>query len=348
MRNKKLPKLIVILGPTASGKTDLTIKLARKFHGEIISADSRQVYKGMDIGTAKAVFTKPHKKEHKTTPKIIQGIPHYLIDVVRPSQEFNVAIYKKEAIKAIKDIQKREEVPFLVGGTGLYIRAVVDNIKFPKVPQSKKLRVRLEKKTTSELFKIYRKLDPAGAKIIDKENKRRLIRAIEVCKSTKKSFWQQRSRGKPFFEVLEIGIRLSKEKLKKRVEKRVEKMFELGLEKEVKKIVKKYGWDIPPLQTIGYQEWFSFASASAKASAFGLTESASGQTKSADKKATEDKKDYIFSLAQREKNEIKTKIILHTIQFAKRQMTWFKKDKRIQWIRTQDEAERLIKDFIKR
>ena len=334
MRNKKLPKLIVILGPTASGKTDLTIKLARKFHGEIISADSRQVYTGMDIGTAKAVFTKPQKKEHKTTPKIIQGIPHYLIDIVRSNQGFNVAIYKKVAIKAIKDIQKQGKLPFLVGGTGLYIQAIVDNIKFPKVPQSKKLRVRLEKKTTPELFKIYRKLDPAGAKIIDKENKRRLIRAVEVCKSTKKSFWQQRSRGKPLFEVLEIGIRLSKEKLKKRVEKRVEKMFELGLEKEVKKIVKKYGWDISPLQTIGYQEWFSFASASAKASA--------------DKKATEDKKDYIFSLAQREKNEIKTKIILHTIQFAKRQMTWFKKDKRIQWIRTQDEAERLIKDFIKR
>ena len=129
-------KLIVILGPTASGKTDLAIKLAKKFNGQIISADSRQIYKEMDIGTNK--------------PK---NYPHYLIDIVRPNQDFNVSLYKKKAIKQIKQVQK-EHLPFLVGGTGLYISSIANNIDFPKVPPNKQLRRRLEKQTTEQLFKI--------------------------------------------------------------------------------------------------------------------------------------------------------------------------------------------------
>ncbi|MCD6402377.1 tRNA (adenosine(37)-N6)-dimethylallyltransferase MiaA, partial [bacterium] len=158
---QKLPKLIVILGPTAAGKTDLSIKLAQKFNGEIVSADSRQIYEEMNIGTAK-----PTKKE-------TQGIPYYLIDFLKPNKEFNVALYKKLAIFAIKEIQKKGKLPFLVGGTGLYIKAVVDNLKFPRVLPQKKLRKSLEKKNEKELFRIYKKLDPIGAKFIDKKNKRR-------------------------------------------------------------------------------------------------------------------------------------------------------------------------------
>jgi tRNA dimethylallyltransferase len=311
MKNKNLQKLIVILGPTASGKTDLAIRLAKRFNGEIVSADSRQVYKEMDIATAKPTKTEETK-----------GVPYYLIDILPPNREFNVAIYKKLAVQTIKEIQKNGKLPFLVGGTGLYIQAVVDNTQFPRVPPQKKLREKLEKKTAKELFKIYKKLDPKGAKFIEKQNKRRLIRAIEVCKVTKKSFWEQRKKGKLLFDVLQIGIKLSKNELKKRIKKRIEKMFKLGLEKEVKKLAKKYGWKIPPLQIIGYQEWSSFA------------------------KASEDKQDYFSSLTQKEKREIREKIKLHTLQFAKRQMTWFKRDKRIKWIRVYSQAEKLVKNFL--
>ena len=293
-------KLIVILGPTASGKSALAIKLAKKFNGEVVSADSRQIYKEMDIATAKPLQSQ------------IDGIPHYLIDTVRPNQEFNAAIYKKLAVKTIKDIQKQGKLPFLVGGTGLYIQAVVDNIEFPKVPPQKKIRDELEKKSAEELFKIYKKLDSEGSRFIEKENKRRLIRAIEVCKVTKKPFWQQRKKGaEPLFDVLEIGIKLPKGELKKRVERRIKRMFKLGLEKEVKNLVKKYNW-IPPLQTIGYREW----------------------------------KDYFGGGT--DKDEVKNLIIRHTIQYAKRQMTWFKRDKRIKWVKNPKRAERLLKIFIKK
>ncbi|MBZ9578607.1 tRNA (adenosine(37)-N6)-dimethylallyltransferase MiaA [Patescibacteria group bacterium] len=305
MKKEKLPKLIVILGPTASGKTELAIKLAKKFNGEIVSADSRQVYREMDIGTAKPL--KQQEAKDKKQEYIVKGVPHYMIDIVNPDEEFNVAIYKKIAIKAIKNIQKREKLPFLVGGTGLYIQAIVDNIDFPRVPPQKKLRKKLEKKTKKELFKIYRELDPEGAKLIDKENKRRLIRAIEVCKATKKSFWQQRKKGKPLFDVLQIGIKLPKTELKKRVEKRIDKMFKLGLEREVKKLIKKYGWNIPSMQAIDYQEW----------------------------------KNYFKGKIKLE--EIKKEIKIHTLQFSKRQMTWFKRNKRIHWIKNYQKAKKLIK-----
>ena len=310
MKNKKLLKLIVILGPTASGKTELAIKLAKKFNGEIVSADSRQIYKEMDIGTAK-----PTKKE-------IKAVPHHLIGIIKPNKDFNVAIYKRKALKAVRGLIERKKIPFLIGGTGLHIKAIVNNLKFPEVPANKKLREKLEKKTREEVFAIYKKLDPQGAKFIDRKNKRRLIRAIEVCKATKKPFWQQRKRGKPLFNVLQIGMELPKNKLEQRIKKRVEQMIKRGLEKEAKSLTKKYGWGLPALQAIGYQEWSAFAKASA------------------------DKKDYFSSLAEKQKKKIKEKIILHTIQFAKRQMTWFKKDKRIRWIGNYQEAEKLIKNFL--
>lgn len=317
---KRKSKLIVILGPTASGKSDLAIKLAQQFNGEIVSADSRQIYQEMNIGTAKPFLIRNSKFKINKKGKviIINNIPHYLIDIIKPNQEFNVAIYKKLALKTIREIQKRGKIPFLVGGTGLYLAAVIKNIKFPQVPPQKELRKKLEKKSISELFKIYKKLDPEGIKFIEKENKRRLIRAIEVSKVTKKPFWKQRKKGRQLFEILQIGIKPSKERLKKKIIQRVKKMFQLGLEKEVKKLVKKYGWPTS-LQTIGYQEWQKFF------------------TKEIDRK------------------EVEKLIIQHTLQFAKRQMAWFssqinlenKKTKEIYWVKNKKEAEYLIKEFIK-
>lgn len=292
---EKLPKLIIILGPTASGKTDLAIKLAKKFNAEIVSADSRQIYKEMDIGTAK-----PQKKE-------LKGISCHLTDIISPKSDFNAALYKKMAVKKIREIIKKGKTPFLVGGTGLYLSAITDNLDFPKIIPDKKLRAGLDKKTAKELFKIYEKLDKEGAKFIDKNNKRRLIRAIEVCKQTGKPFWQERKKQKPIFDILEIGIKLNKKNLEKKVKKRTEKMINSGLAKEVEKLFKKYG-DLPVFQTIGYLEF-------------------------------KEKKDL---------KKIKEEINLHTIQFAKRQMTWFKKIPKIKWIKNQEEAKKLIKNFLKK
>ena len=275
------PKLLVVLGPTASGKTDLAIKLAKKHNGEIISADSRTIYKEMDIGTAK--------------PKDYKGIPHYLIDILNPNEDFNVALFKQKALEEIQKIHNKGKLPILVGGTGLYIKAIVDNLEFPSVPANQKLRNKLEKKTTEELFKEYEKIDKQGSKQIDKSNRRRLIRAIEVCLATNEPFFKER-KGEQLFDIFQIGINIKKEELEKRIKNRVDQMFKQGLEKEVKKLYKKYGYTIPIMKTIGYQEWESFLK--------GLEE----------------------------KEEVKKRIVLNTIAFAKRQTTWFKKEKNITWI----------------
>ena len=156
---QKLPKLIVILGQTATGKSGLAIKLAKKFSGEIISADSRQVYKGMDIGTG------------KVTKKEMKGVPHYLLGVASPKRYFTVIQYKKLAMRAINKILKKGKLPILCGGTGFYIQAVVDGIVIPEVSPDWKLRKKLEKKSKKELFKILKELDSKRAKTIDKNNK---------------------------------------------------------------------------------------------------------------------------------------------------------------------------------
>lgn len=282
--NSMRGRLIVILGPTASGKSELAVKLAKKFNGQIVSADSRQIYQGMDIGTAK-------------TKKAA------LVDIVKPNQKFTLAQYKRLAIGAIKDIQKRGKLPFLVGGTGLYIQAIVDNLVIPKVKPDKKIRNRLEKLSNQKLWQQLGKIDPLTAKTIDHNNKRRLIRALEVCLKTKKPFSQQREKGHSLFDVCQIGLKTNKKNLDKKIDQRVEKMFKAGLIKEVKGLIKKYGWQPYSMSSIGYQEIIQSTNA-------------------------------------------KELIKLHTRQYAKRQMTWFKKDKRINWVRNYQEAAKLIRNFL--
>jgi len=290
--------LIVILGPTASGKSELAVKLAKQFNGEIINADSRQVYQGTDIGTA------------KLTKKQMAGIPHYLIDIVNPNQEFTLAQYKKLAVKTIRDIQKRGRLPFLVGGTGLYIQAVVDNLQIPQVKPNKKIRDKLEKLGNQQLFNRLKKLDALTAKTIDQNNKRRLIRALEVCLLTKKSFSEQRKKGQPIFNVLEIGLKLNKETLNKKIDQRVEKMIQAGLIEEVEKLIQNYSPHWPALSGIGYQETIQ----------------------------------YLQGKTSLEKTEELIK--QRTCQYTRRQMTWFKRDKRIIWVKSYPEAKKIIADFL--
>jgi len=311
-------KLLVILGPTASGKSDLAIKLAKLFNGEIISADSRQIYQGMDIGTGKV--KKDTEYTILNTEYYSNDIRHHLLNIKEPSKPFSVAQYQKLAFKTIKNIQNRGKLPILCGGTGLYISSVIENWQFPKVPPQQELRKELEKKSVKELFKIYQKLDPQGAKFIARKNKRRLIRAIEVCKDQQQPFWQQRKKAKPLFDTLVIGInpvrekisngvKLPQEELKRRIAKRVEKMIKMGLETEVKTLVKKYGW-VPALQSIGYQEWKAYFENKIK------------------------------------KKEVQDLIELHTLQYSKRQMTWFKKMKGVKWIEKPKQAKTIVKNWL--
>ncbi|MFA5742698.1 MAG: tRNA (adenosine(37)-N6)-dimethylallyltransferase MiaA [Candidatus Paceibacterota bacterium] len=224
-KNKNNKKMIVIVGPTASGKTGLSIKLAKVFGGEIISADSRQVYKQMDIGTAKA-----SKKE-------MAGIPHHLLDVASPKKKFTVAQYRKLGIKALNAIFKKNKLPIVCGGTGFYVQALIDGIVMPEVKPDWKLRKDLEQKTVEELYQMIKKLDPRRAGNIDKKNPRRLIRAIEISITTKKPIPTIKMNPLPY-PVLLLGAQKDPEKLKKDIEKRFYLWLKQGLLNEIKNLYK--------------------------------------------------------------------------------------------------------------
>ena len=317
-------KIVVILGPTASGKSDFAVKLAKKFNGEIISADSRQVYKGLDIGTG------------KITKKEMKGVKHYLLDVADPiprhssgQERFNASDYKKLAEKAIGEILAKGKIPIICGGTGFYIDALLGNKQIPEIPPNEKLREKLEKKSAEELFKILQKLDLERAKNIDAKNPRRLVRAIEICKALEKvPPLHQGSAEQAKYKVLKIGIAPIKKELthpqtpslklregakgesyifdektlKNRINKRLEKRVKQGMILEAKNLHRK-GLSFKRMRELGL-EYGALA---------GFLE----------KKIT--KKEMVERLQ---------KEIWH---YAKRQMTWFKKDKNIIWLRVHED-----------
>ena len=291
-----LKKLIVILGSTATGKTELSIKLAKKFNGEIVSADSRQVYKGMDIGTG------------KVTKKEMEDICHYLLDIVSPKNYFTAAQYQKLAQKAINKIIKKQKIPFLVGGSPFYIYSVVEGWQFPKLKPDWKLRKNLEKKSISELFKILKKLDKERVKDIDKFNKRRLIRAIEIAEKLGKV---PKVKKNPQYNCLLMGIRKEPGVLKKLIEKRLRNRFRQGMIKEVEKLHKSnVSWK--RLEEFGLEyKWIA--------------------------RFLQKKINYKEMLERLQKD------IEH---FAKRQMTWFKRDKRIKWVKNYQEAKNITQIFL--
>ncbi len=320
-------KIVAIVGPTASGKTALAIRLAKKYNGEIVSADSRQIYRGMDIGTAKPLRQnteyriqkkeyKKKKKEGQSEDYISGGIRHHLLDIKNPDEDYSVADYKRDATRAIDAILKRGKLPILAGGTGLYVKAVIDNLTIPEVKADPRLRKRLETEIKKEgLPAVFQKLialDPEAAHIVDPKNPRRVIRALEIAVATKKPFSETRKSGPPLYDAVHIGIFPGKEVLEKRIKKRTREMFgngparadfskkkSGGLVKEVKSLVKKYGSRCKTFDGIGYREVIDYL-------------------------------DGKISPGEAEKL-----INKNTVAYAKRQMTWFKKDKRIRWVKDQ-------------
>jgi tRNA dimethylallyltransferase len=317
-------KILVILGPTSSGKSDIAIKLAKKFGGEIISADSRQIFRGMDVGTGKIsgklLGIRPRRFFRGRIPKKIfmsQGVPHYMIDIVSPRTDFNVSKFKKQTERIIEDILRRGKLPVICGGTGFWIKAVVDNVNFPQVKPDWKLRERLEKYSADKLFAMLKKIDPERAKTIDAKNPVRLIRAIEICKAIKHvpkipdtKYQTQNTR----YRFLQIGIKLTKEKLYQNIEKRVLTRFKQGMIKEIENLHAETKLSWKKIQSFGLAYfWIP-----------------------------------LYLQNRISEPELFEKVIQAEKNYAKRQITWFKRDKRIRWLENYKEIEKSTRSFLKK
>ena len=298
----RLPKLIVILGPTASGKSNLSITLAQQFNGEIVSADSRQVYRGLDIGTA------------KVTPVEQARVPHHVLDVAAPHEIYTVAQFQRDAISAINDILRRSHQPFLVGGSPHYIQAVVDNLDIPHIEPQPELRAQLEKRSLPELLEQLEELDPRSANTIDRNNPRRVVRALEVCLVSGKPYSQQRKISEPLYQCLFLGIEWPRNELYRKIDERVDERMQLGMVQEVQRLLSE-GITEQRLESLGLEYRYV---ARWLAGAF----------------ENEDE------MVQR------LKYAIH--DFTRRQLTWFRKEKRIVWINGGDweQAEDIVRDFL--
>jgi tRNA dimethylallyltransferase len=307
-----LPKLIAIVGPTSTGKSDLAVAIARYFKGEIISADSRQIYKSMDIGTG------------KITNKEMHGVRHHLLSIVNPARKgFSVDQFKKLADRKIKQIEKRGNLPILAGGSGFWIEAVAFNKTFPKVPPNFALRKKMEKLSAEQLFEILKKSAPQRAKNIDQYNKRRLVRAIEIAEFAKGALDAQifQTTSKPSHKILFIGLDMPDKILHEKILKRLLTRIKQGLLAEVKKI---------HLQKKNSLSW-------KKLEGFGL--------------------EYKF-VAQYLQGKITKKQMIELLftaikQYSKRQRTWFKRNKEINWLNATDkrgcrkQAYMLVEKFLR-
>jgi tRNA dimethylallyltransferase len=235
--------LIAVLGPTAVGKSALAIQLAHEFHGEIVSADSRLVYRGMDIGTAK-----PSTEEQRI-------VPHHLIDLVNPDEPFTLAEYQPLAYSMIAGIHTRGNIPFLVGGTGLYVRAVLDGLSIPRVKPNLGRRAELERIDAALLYARLQELDPIAATRIDPKNKRRIIRAIEVSESAGTPISELQKLDAPNYRVLRIGLTMPRDQLYERINARVDQMIANGLIAEVQGLIDRgYSADLPAMSGLGYRQ----------------------------------------------------------------------------------------------
>ncbi|MES2930962.1 MAG: tRNA (adenosine(37)-N6)-dimethylallyltransferase MiaA [Patescibacteria group bacterium] len=303
---KEMPKIIVVLGQTATGKSDFAVEIAQtlqnKVLGEIISADSRQVYRGMNLGTGKITY------------KEMRGVPHHLLDIISPKKTFTVSEFKKLADKKIDEILERGNIPIVCGGTGFYIDALVDNIILPEVPPNSALREGLNKKTAAQLVILLRKLDPGRAKVIDINNKVRLIRAIEIANALGKV---PKIKGKQKYDVLKIGLALPDEVLKEKIRTRLTARIKKGMLKEIKSLHDK-GVSWRRMQELGLEYRYGALYLQKKIS----------------------------------KQEMIEKLNTEIWHYAKRQKTWFKRDQETAWIDPRKESERRkvtkkISEFLK-
>ena len=289
------PKVIVICGPTASGKTSLSIELAKKINGEIVSADSMQIYKDMDVGTA------------KTTPEEMQGIKHYLQDFVEPDKRYSVADYKVDAEKAIEEILSKGKTPIVVGGTGLYVDSLIYGIEYQEIRFDEKYRKELEdialKDGLETLYKKAQEIDPEAMKKISCNDKKRIMRVLEIYKVTGKTKTEQEiesRKNEPEFDYHVFALLWDREILYERINKRVNIMIENGLIEEVENLLKKYKEFPTAMQGLGYKEVVEYLNG------------------------------YLT------KEEMIDKIKQETRRYAKRQITWFRKNKQTIWIGPQD------------
>ncbi|HUC89148.1 MAG TPA: tRNA (adenosine(37)-N6)-dimethylallyltransferase MiaA [Candidatus Paceibacterota bacterium] len=302
---KGKPKIIVILGQTSTGKSDFAVEIAKKIDAEIISADSRQVYKGMNLGTG------------KITKKEMKGVPHHLLDIMSPNKTFSVSDFQKIANEKIKEIINRGKTPIICGGTGFYIDTIVNGTIFPEVPPNKKLRAILEHKTTEELLNILKNLDEERVKNIDINNRVRIIRAIEIAKVLGKVPSIYRSKASVDFDAFKIGLRLPDETLKERIKTRLLTRIKKGMLKEIQN-----------LHTSGVS-W-------KRMNALGL----------------EYRYGALYLQEKLSKEEFLNKLNTEIWHFAKRQKTWFKRDKSIIWIDPRKASEKSkviseVKKFLK-
>ncbi len=295
-------RLVAIVGPTGAGKSRLALDLARAFDGEIVSADSRQVYRYMDIGTAK-----PGRQE-------LSLIRHHLVDILSPDEDFGLAQYQQLAYEAIEDIQKRGKLAILVGGSGLYVWAVLDGWRIPKAAPDLKLRRELEKVESSELYRELAKVDPVAAQRIDPRNVRRIIRALEVYRDNEVPFSQLQLKAKPLPNILIIGLTADRAELYRRIDQRVEEMIERGLVDEVKGLLDKgYDLALPAMSGIGYKQIAMYLK---------------GELSLAD------------AIQQ---------IKFETHRLVRHQYSWFRlKDDRIRWFDIEKEADSEIKSLVTR
>jgi len=297
-------KTIVILGPTSSGKSSLAVKLAKDFNGEIISVDSRQVFKEMNLGTGKVEGQWQISETNQEGVYVYQDIPHYLIDFVNPEDDYNVSHFKQDCEKKIFEIIERGKIPILCGGTGFWIQAVVDDIELPQIKPNQKLRKELKEKTTEELFEILKELDSERASTIDKKNGARLIRSIEIAKEigkvpkieTFRDSSQRKINGQDF-EFLQIGIPVDKYGLLGKIKTRLGERFSDGMVEEILELFENHQLTPEKIQNLGI--------------AYSLVP--------------------LYKKGELTRKELFEEIVQAEKKYAKRQMTWFKKDPRIKW-----------------
>ncbi len=281
--NKKKNKVIAIVGATASGKTSYAINLAKEIGGEIVSADSRLVYKGFDIACAK-----PTLEEQ-------DGVPHYMMDIVEPEFDYSAGLYEQDAKRIVYDILSRGKTPIVAGGTGLYFRVLLENFDLPKVEGDFEYRKKMGEYDKTELFEMLKKQDPISAERIEQNDKKKIIRALEVLHLTGKPMSEIQGIKEPEFDVEWIGCNFPREVLYERINRRVDLMFENGIIEETQNLIKKHGRIGNIVDSIGYKEVLAYL-------------------------------DGVYTL-----EEAKDKLKQNSRNYAKRQLTWFRKNPNIKW-----------------